>query len=249
MFKRYPSWYGAALIAGTLLIGLPLGSAQADQITYPLSFPPDTFVPGVSGPYGSLTVNLINSTRARVTFNGGSSGGLDFYFIGNPSTFEVTAVNANIAIVDSIESSLAAGLEESVAAPWSPVPSVSLFSQVEPFGPFNEKEFSADQSTGLKFAMQSLAFTLGNFGTTPWGSAADVLINAPGSSFLASAFMIACEPGACNSDGGITAATFVFNGPGVVSAVPLPAALPLFASGLVGLGWISRRKRKAAAEA
>jgi hypothetical protein len=35
----------------------------------------------------------------------------------------------------------------------------------------------------------------------------------------------------------------------VGSPVPLPAALPLFASGLAGLGWLSRRKRKAAAEA
>jgi hypothetical protein len=29
-----------------------------------------------------------------------------------------------------------------------------------------------------------------------------------------------------------------------VSAVPLPAALPLFASGLVGLGWLARRRRR-----
>ena len=30
----------------------------------------------------------------------------------------------------------------------------------------------------------------------------------------------------------------------VGSAVPLPAALPLFASGLAGLGWLSRRKKR-----
>jgi hypothetical protein len=29
-----------------------------------------------------------------------------------------------------------------------------------------------------------------------------------------------------------------------LNAVPLPAALPLFASGLVGLGWLARRKRR-----
>ncbi len=33
-----------------------------------------------------------------------------------------------------------------------------------------------------------------------------------------------------------------------LTPVPLPAALPLFASGLVGLGWLSRRRRKQAAE-
>jgi hypothetical protein len=247
MSNCHRSWFSKSLIAGTLLIGVALSSAQADQIVYPLDFPPPNFfIPGVSGPYGSLTVNLTSPTRARLTFTGGSSGGFDFYFIGNPSTFEVTAVNANIAIIDSIQDSLAAGLDDGVAAPWSPDPLVDLFSVVGPFGGFNEKEFSADQANDLRFAMQSLAFTLGNFGSTPWTSAADVLIDNP-FGFLASAWMIACRPGACSAEGGKTAATFVKNGPGVVSAVPLPAALPLFASGLAGLGWLSRRKRKQAA--
>src|SRR5262249_31628400 len=31
---------------------------------------------------------------------------------------------------------------------------------------------------------------------------------------------------------------------GQVTAVPLPAALPLFAGGLAGLGWLARRKRQ-----
>ena len=31
-----------------------------------------------------------------------------------------------------------------------------------------------------------------------------------------------------------------------VAPVPLPATLPLFASGLIGLGWLSRRRRKQA---
>jgi hypothetical protein len=33
----------------------------------------------------------------------------------------------------------------------------------------------------------------------------------------------------------------------VGSTVPIPAALPLFASALVGLGWFGHRRRKAAA--
>jgi hypothetical protein len=49
----------------------------------------------------------------------------------------------------------------------------------------------------------------------------------------------------------ILAGFFDANGVGMVTSdfavtapVPLPAALPLFASGLAGLGWLARRKRK-----
>jgi hypothetical protein len=34
-----------------------------------------------------------------------------------------------------------------------------------------------------------------------------------------------------------------------ISPVPLPAALPLFISGLVGMGWLARRKKRMAAVA
>jgi hypothetical protein len=34
---------------------------------------------------------------------------------------------------------------------------------------------------------------------------------------------------------------------GAVSSTPLPSALPLFATGLAGLGWLARRRRKQAA--
>ena len=54
----------------------------------------------------------------------------------------------------------------------------------------------------------------------------------------------------------ITSATFSFgttagiNVPGVPSAIPLPGALPLFATGVVGLGLLGwRKKRKAQAAA
>jgi hypothetical protein len=54
----------------------------------------------------------------------------------------------------------------------------------------------------------------------------------------------------------ITGATFSFgtttgiNVPGVPSAIPLPGALPLFATGMVGLGLLGwRKKRKAQAAA
>ena len=51
---------------------------------------------------------------------------------------------------------------------------------------------------------------------------------------------------------GVTPGTYVWTwGSGAdqrvtlqIGAVPLPATLPLFASGLAGLGWLSRRKRK-----
>ena len=43
--------------------------------------------------------------------------------------------------------------------------------------------------------------------------------------------------------------TFAMSKSFIHVVVPLPPALPLFASGLAGLGWLSRRRRKAAAEA
>jgi hypothetical protein len=35
--------------------------------------------------------------------------------------------------------------------------------------------------------------------------------------------------------------------PVTVTNTPLPAALPLFATGLAGLGWLARRRKKQAA--
>jgi len=61
-----------------------------------------------------------------------------------------------------------------------------------------------------------------------------------------SAFLI-CEPtGNCSEVATATAdSTLVVTN--VVSTTPLPAALPLFASGLAGLGWFANRRRKRAA--
>jgi hypothetical protein len=48
-------------------------------------------------------------------------------------------------------------------------------------------------------------------------------------------------------DAGYSILTSPGIGNSLVAAVPLPAALPLFATGLAGLGWLARRRRKQAA--
>jgi hypothetical protein len=62
-------------------------------------------------------------------------------------------------------------------------------------------------------------------------------------------FFLSGEPGPFDVSYYLTAgytATFTSD---VNAAVPLPAALPLFVSGLAGLGWLARRRRSQAAHA
>jgi hypothetical protein len=59
-----------------------------------------------------------------------------------------------------------------------------------------------------------------------------------------------CGPllgGGCGPNFDLTSADSTLVVTNVVSTTPLPATLPLFASGLAGLGWLARRRRKHAA--
>jgi hypothetical protein len=80
--------------------------------------------------------------------------------------------------------------------------------------------------------------------------------NGPHNPFLNQTAMFAISLAGITADTTITSAIFSFgttagiNVPGVPSGVPLPGALPLFATGLAGLGLMKwRKKRKAPAAA
>ena len=83
--------------------------------------------------------------------------------------------------------------------------------------------------------------------STPWGLFSDIDSSAQ---FIWSNALLADPNGACGSDD-IHGCTVDFSTPITLttpSAVPLPGALPLFASGLVGLGLLGwRRQRRAVA--
>ena len=77
--------------------------------------------------------------------------------------------------------------------------------------------------------------------------------NGPHNRFLNQSALFTFTSPDITSDTTITSATFSFGTtegqflvPGVPSTVPIPGALPLFATGLAGLGLLGRRKKAAA---
>lgn len=142
-------------------------SARADSVTYSLEAG-NTALTGYPGPYGSVTVTLVDATHATIEFTAGSSGGYSYKF-GGVSAVDVNTNGTTTVSGITVSSLTAAGS-----------------GNVDGWGTFNQTLNNFD---GSGYAFTDVTFTV-TLSSGSWGSAADVLApNALNDSIAAHIFV------------------------------------------------------------
>ena len=173
-------------IAAVLIAIAGFGLQQADAFTSQLNVG-NTAISGFTGPYGTVTITLVNSTTATVTFTSNTVAG-DIYLFGDGGSVALN-VNATTFSVSGITGTNA-------GTGFSPGPFTNAGAGVEDgFGSFNLTINSFD---GFTHSSDSISFTLTNTSGT-WASAADVLaFNAAGFDAAAHIFVTSAPANASN---------------------------------------------------
>jgi len=186
---------------------------------------------GFTGPYVQVDIGLTDSTHADVTFTGLTStfgGNPVIYLMGDGSTAALQ-VNASTFTVSGVT-----GTNSGTGfTPGGFTVNINPIPPVDGFGNFN---LVIDDDDGYTHAVDKLVFTLTNTSGT-WASDAEVLaFNADGYDAAAHVFP-ASNPASATNDV-YTSMT------GYAAEVPIPAALPLFGTGLLGLLGLGWRKAR-----
>jgi hypothetical protein len=222
------------MLIAMLLVGA--APALADVATFTLNTG-NSALSGVSGPFGTVMIDLTSSTMATITFTADSG----FLFGG------VDAVDANI----NATSWAISGLTGTVLSGFSgPSLSKTGSGTVDGFGVLNLtfKEFD-----GFTWALNSVSFKVTDKSGT-WANAASVL-TANGGGFDAAAHIFVCgnvgdtAQGPCVQGNGALVTGFATEtaGSGSPPPTPEPATLLLLGTGLCFLGGALRRRMIAAA--
>jgi len=185
-------------------------------------------ISGYTGPYGTVTVDLTDSTHATVTFNGASVGGYQFLF-GGAQGVDVNVNASSWSIGSFTETKIGTGF---ATGDWA---SGGFQNAVDGHGSFNQ---TVDNVDGFAHAAGQVSFILTDLGGI-WASEADVLLaNADGYSVDAHIFV---TPNTVDQANGALATGYA--GDGGVS-VPDGGSTALL-MGIVGtaVGCISRRLR------
>ena len=213
-----------AILIGVACVAFTVQPAKADLFTSSLNSPNDAISP-FTGPYGTVTISLVNSTTATVTFSGATVGGTTYMLGGAQGTdlnVNGTATASNFSFTQN-----GTGFD---------TPSVTGFGsgQVDGHGDYT---LTIDYFDGFKHAFDSVEFTLTASGGTTWGSASDVLaFNADG--FDAAAHIFVTSAPAVQSNGAI-ATGFAGEAPGTVPDGGTTAAL--LGLGLTGVAGLRAR--------
>jgi VPDSG-CTERM motif len=151
--------YIAAILIG--IAGLGFQQAKADTFTSDIGSG-NTAISAYSGPYANVTITLVNSTTATVTFTSLTNGG-NIYLMGDGSSADLN-VNASTFSVSGVTSTQLAGFNSGGFLGTSS-------GNVDGLGSFNLQLNFFD---GYTWSKNSISFTLTNTSGT-WASASNVL--------------------------------------------------------------------------
>lgn len=213
--------------AAASALALSFGTAASALTTFSLT---SLNTSGYPSPYGSVSVNLLTSTTASVTFTAGSATGFNYYFIDGGAA----DVNVN-ATTWTITNLLTNGLGGATLADGGS-------GNVDGWGVFNQ---TTTQSDGYADRATSISYLLTDTSGT-WASSDNVL-TANTAGHTVGAHIAVCDTTAnptCNSTIGAAFTGYGTNGPPV--NVPEPATWGLMLVGFFGAGALIRSRRRGA---
>lgn len=204
-------------------------SSRADMITYSLDNG-NSQISGFSGPYGTVSVNLINPTTATITFNSTVENG-NINLFGN--------VYANVEASSwSVSGIAGSNIGTGFKTPLS-FTSVNNPGNVDGRGSFN-LEIENQTGDGFSSAENTVSFTLTDKSGT-WADAASVLFANGNENFLAAHTFITLNPPNVSNGAIVTG----YSGSDTTipnSHVPDGGSTAiLLGSGMLGLGWLRAR--------
>jgi hypothetical protein len=208
--------------AAASVLALSFGTPTSASTTLSLSTG-NSAINGYPAPYGSVSINLVNSTTADLTFTTDSVGIYSYFFIdGGSADVNVNATTFSFSNLTGNGGALSSGGSGTVDG-------FGVFNQT-----FNQFDGFGQPSTMISFRLTDTSGT--------WASSDNVL-TPNGGGHLAGAHIAVCDTSAnptCNSDLGAVATGFATNGPG---GIPEPATWGLMLVGFFGAGALVRGRR------
>jgi hypothetical protein len=207
-------------LATAVALALTFGVGSASAGTFDLTVGNVNGLDCCTGPYASVTVNLVNSTTANISFDSLTNGGFIYLMAGgSAANLNVNATSFTVGTITGTND-LGGGF-----TPGPFTTTLNSNSAVDGFGKFNLQVNSFD---GFTHSSTDIDFTLTNTSGT-WANQEDVL-----KANFAAIHGFACAQPGCTSESGAFATGF--------ASVPIPAAAWLLGSGLIGFLGIARRK-------